>query len=215
MNYQYILFDLDGTLTDPGMGITNALMHALEKYGIKVEDRETLYPFIGPPLTESFENFYGFSKEEAKQAVEYYRDYYREKGLFENKVYEGIPALLEKLVSREKTLLVATSKPEIFANQILKHFGIHHYFSFVAGSHFDGSRVQKNEVIEYVLERAGVKDLSTAVMIGDRKHDMIGAKKVGLDSIGVLYGYGDREELEKAGATMIVRKVEELETMLR
>ena len=207
MKYKNILFDLDGTITDPGIGITNSVMYALKKYGIEVNDRTQLYKFIGPPLIDSFMNYYGFSKDEAKIAVEYYREYYREKGIFENLVYDGFEDLLKRFKDNNKILIVATSKPEVFAKQILVHFDIFEYFTYVAGSNLDGTRVKKDEVIKYALESCNVTDLSKAIMIGDRKHDVIGAKKAGVDSIGILYGYGSKKELEEAGADYIVDTV--------
>ena len=212
--YQTILFDLDGTLTNPSLGITNSLAYALEKFNIEVTDKKELYPFIGPPLQDSFENFYHFSKEDSLKAVDFYRDYFRHKGLYENEVYQGIPDLLERLKAQGKKLLVATSKPEEFARQILKHFELFDYFDLVAGASMDGSRRLKGDVIAHALTTAQVSDLSATIMIGDREHDIIGAKKNGLDAIGVLYGFGNREELKKAGATYIATNVEELQGRL-
>lgn len=208
--YQNILFDLDGTLTDPGVGITNSAMYALEKWNIKVAERSELYKFIGPPLRDSFMNFYNFSEEQAEQAIIYYREYFRVKGIFENEVYPGIVELLQKLKADGKKIVLATSKPEEFAIRILKHFDLFEYFDFVGGALMDGVRNKKGEVIQYVLESAGITDLSTTVMIGDREHDIIGAKENGLDSIGVLFGYGSREELTEAGATHIAETVEDI-----
>ena len=202
--YQNILFDLDGTLTDPGMGITNSVMYALKKFNIDVKDRASLYRFIGPPLKGSFEEFYGFSDEQSELAVQYYREYFKKQGLLENKVYEGIPELLTRLKEKGKTLIVATSKPEVFTLDILRHFNLLEYFDFVAGATMDNKRTKKSDIIRYVLECCHITDTSTAVMIGDRKHDIIGAKENNLDSIGVLFGYGDYEELKAAGATYIV-----------
>lgn len=212
--YQTILFDLDGTLTNPALGITNSLVYALEKFNIEVTDKKELYRFIGPPLQDSFENFYHFSKEDSLKAVDFYRDYFRHKGLYENEVYQGIPDLLERLKAQGKKLLVATSKPEEFARQILKHFELFDYFDLVAGASMDGSRRLKGDVIAHALTSAQVSDLSATIMIGDREHDIIGAKKNGLDAIGVLYGFGNREELKKAGATYIATNVEELQGRL-
>lgn len=202
--YQIILFDLDGTLTDPGIGITNSVMYALKKWGIEVGDRSELYKFIGPPLKESFERFYGFSEEKAEKSVEYYREYFREKGLFENEVYEGIKDLLETIHASGRKLILATSKPEEFAIRILEHFQLAKYFTCIGGASMDGVRSKKADVISYALKKAGVYDLSETVMVGDREHDIIGAKQVGMDSIGVLFGYGNYEELENAGANYIV-----------
>lgn len=208
--YETILFDLDGTLTDPGIGITNSVSYALGKYGIDVTDKTELYKFIGPPLQESFEIYYNFSKDEAKAAVDYYREYYSVKGIFENRVYDGIEKLLTELQNAGKTMIVATSKPEKFAVQILEYFGFAKYFTIIAGANMDGTRTKKDEVIVHALESANITDYSKAVMIGDREHDVIGANKVKIDSIGVLYGYGNYEELKAAGATYIVQNIEDM-----
>lgn len=212
MKYDYILFDLDGTITDPAIGITNSVIYALKKYGIEANDRKELYKFIGPPLTESFEKYYGFSHEEAKMAVEYYREYFRDKGMFENLVYEGFEALLNKLKESGSMLIVATSKPEVFAKQILEHFNLSKYFTYIAGSNLDGTRVKKYEVIKYALESCSITDLPKAIMIGDREHDILGAREAGVVSMGVLFGYGSREELSNAGADYIVEKVSDIES---
>lgn len=214
MNKQYILFDLDGTLTDPKVGITKAVSYALEKFGIIENDLDALTKFIGPPLVQSFIDYYGFSMEKSKLAVEKYREYFAEIGIFENVAYDGIEALLQTLKENKKTLIVATSKPAIFANKILEHFNLTKYFDFVSGSELDGTRVDKAEVIAYALEQCDITDNSKVIMVGDREHDIIGANKIGVDSIGVLYGYGNKEEFEKAGATHIVKEVKELEGIL-
>lgn len=208
--FDNILFDLDGTLTDPGVGITSSVAYALEKYGIKVDDKRKLYCFIGPPLHESFMKYFGFSEPAAFEAIEKYREYYRDRGIFENEVYPGIPELLSKLKSAGKTVIMATSKPECFAVKIAEHFGIGRYFDCITGSELDGRRVDKSEVIECALERTGITDRSRTAMIGDRMHDIIGAKRAGLYSIGVLYGYGSQRELEDSGADRIVSDVHEL-----
>lgn len=212
--YDVILFDLDGTLTDPGIGITNSVMHALKKYGIEVEDRKSLYKFIGPPLIDSFEKYFDFSHEEAVKSVDYYREYYADKGIYENEVYKGIDRLLENLNKNGKKIILATSKPELFAREILRHFGLDKYFLFAAGSTMDETRTNKAEVIEYALAECGITDKSSVVMVGDREHDIIGANKNGIDSIGVLFGYGSRKELESAGATYIAETVEDIEKFI-
>lgn len=214
LSFAYILFDLDGTLTDPGIGITNSVMYALGKCGLPIPDRRSLYRFIGPPLTDSFEEFYGFSRERAAQAVSFYREYFQEKGLYENAVYDGIPELLGRLRDAGKVLLVASSKPEVFVVRILEHFGLSKYFTVVAGSNLDGTRAKKDEVIQCALERMQIADLTGAVMVGDREHDILGAKKTGLVSVGVLFGYGGRQELEQAGADHIAGTVEGLGEIL-
>jgi phosphoglycolate phosphatase len=210
LNYQYLLFDLDGTLTDSAPGVTNSVMYALKKYAIAVSDRNQLLKFVGPPLWESFEKYYGFSKEEAKTAVEYYRGYYKNQGIYENALYPGIEDLLKTLISGGKTLIIATSKPQVFAQQILEYFDIAKYFTFIAGSNLDGALVKKDEVILHALQNCSIVDKSRVIMIGDRHHDIIGAKKVGIHSMGVLYGYGDRRELEEAGAEYIVETVSDI-----
>lgn len=214
MDYKYILFDLDGTVTDPGIGITNSVMHALRKFGIIEEDRSRLYKFIGPPLADSFRQFYEFSEEETARGIEYYREYFTDKGIFENEVYEGMEELLAALNRQGRKLIIATSKPEVFAERILEHFHLDSYFSFVAGATMDEKRVKKAEVIAYALESCGISDLSGVLMIGDRKHDVIGAHEVGVDVMGVLHGYGSREELEKAGADYIAENIEEIKKFL-
>ena len=211
---QYLLFGLDGTLTDPMVGITSSVQYALEKFGIHVRYLKELIPFIGPPLAESFQKFYGFSKEDAEKAIQYYREYYAPKGIFENEVYEGIPEMLAHLTEAGFTLLVATSKPTVFARKVLKHFGMEDYFSFVGGSELDGSRTKKAEVISYILKTCGI-EAKEAIMIGDRRHDIEGGKACGLESVGVLYGYGTEQELTEAGADHIIRTVAELEDYLR
>ncbi len=212
--FQSILFDLDGTLTDAAPGITNSVKYALSKFGIDETDDNKLRKFLGPPLISSFMEFYGFSKEKAQKAVEYYREYFVPHGIFENEVYSGIPKLLQKLKADGKTLIIATSKPETFAVQIAEHFEIDSYFDLIAGSNLDNTRSKKAQVIEYALETLGILDRAHAVMIGDREHDIKGAKKTGLRSIGVLYGYASPGELEKAGADFTANSPEELYTII-
>ena len=215
MKYTTMLFDLDGTLTNPGLGITNSVAYALKKYGIDVKDRTELYKFIGPPLLNSFQDYYGFSEEQAVQAVEYYREYYQKTGIYENYVYEGIPELLKELTAEGITLLVATSKPEPFARLIMEHYHLAEYFTYIAGATMDNkTRVKKADVIRYAMQNCEAEDKEKLVMVGDRKHDILGTKEVGIDSIGVLFGYGAREELEQAGATYIAETVEAIRTCI-
>jgi len=211
---EYILFDLDGTLTDPGLGITNSVIHALKKFNITPPKNEELYCFIGPPLLDSFQKYYGLSKEESVKAVEYYREYYVPTGMFENAVYEGIDDMLTELRRQGKKIYLATSKPEVFAVKILEHYGLAHHFTFMGGSTLDETRTNKAEVITYVLETAGITDKEKVIMVGDRHHDIGGAVQNGLESIGVLFGYGDIEELTDAGATHIAPTVKELKELL-
>lgn len=208
--YQYVFFDLDGTLTDPGIGITNSVAYALKKWNIEVADRKELYPFIGPPLVDSFQEYYGFSLEDAQKAVGYYREYFKMTGIYENIIYDGTERLLDAVKKSGRKIVLATSKPQEFAEIILSHFHIDQYFDYVAGAAMDGSRSKKSDVILYALDLCGVADRSQVIMVGDRKHDIDGANHAGLDSIGVLCGYGDREELQAAGATYIAEKIEDV-----
>ena len=210
MKHNVILFDLDGTLTDPGQGITNSVAYALRKLGQTPPPRAELEAYIGPPLAGSFEERAGLDRQTAQLAVSYYREYFSVTGIFENELYLGIPELLAALKAAGATISLATSKPTIYAKQILEHFEIDKYFDAIAGSELDGRRVKKAEVIDYALELLGVSDRAEVVMIGDREHDMIGANKCGVASVGVTYGYGSREELEGSGAGHIVDSVEEL-----
>lgn len=218
MKGKYILFDLDGTLTDPKEGITKSVQYALDHYGIHVEDLDSLCPFIGPPLTDSYMKFYGFSPEQAREGVQVYREYFSVKGWLENKEYPGIHRMLAGLKEVGFELFVATSKPELFAKRILEHFGMAGYFTMIGGADMEETRVRKGDVIRYVLDTCGIgqDEASRAriLMVGDREHDVIGARECGLDCVGVLYGYGSREELETAGAAKIVETVEELEQFL-
>lgn len=201
-NIEYVLFDLDGTLTEPSFGITNSVMYALKKFEIEVEDRRGLYDFIGPPLIDSFMQYYGFTREDAFKAVEYYREYYSKKGIFENRLYDGIKPLLEALYHEGKKIILATSKPQKFAEQILNYFGIDKYFYFVGGATMDESRTQKDEVIEYILDECKITP-QMAIMVGDRKYDVLGAHKFGIKAIGVTFGFGSKEELMSCNSDFI------------
>lgn len=212
---KYLLFDLDGTLTDSMEGITNSVMYALRYYGIEENDREKLRPFVGPPLKESFMKYYGFDEKKAEEAVWKYREYFEKQGMLENEVYAGIPELLGRLKNAGRKLFVATAKPTVYTKQILAHFDLAKYFEDVQGTTLDGTRTKKDEVIRYVLEVNGITDTKQAVMIGDREHDILGGRACGLDTIGVLYGYGSRQELEAAGAGAIAVDMAELEEICR
>lgn len=214
MNKKYILFDLDGTLTDSMLGITKSVQYALKKFNIEVTNLNDLCKFIGPPLKESFMEFYNFSEEDAEKGINFYREYFADKGIFENEPYGNIDKLLKSLKENDKTLLLATSKPEPYAIRIMEHFNLSQYFDFMAGSTLDGSRSKKSAVISYVLKENNLTNLSEIVMIGDRKHDILGAKENKIDSIGVLYGYGDFNELSSAGANFIAKDIAELKKIL-
>ena len=198
--YEIVLFDLDGTLTESGIGITRSVAHALKKRGIVETDQKKLDRFIGPPLIDMFKEMYGFSDEEARQGVEDFREYFAVTGIFENRVYDGVVEMLQELKRAGKRCILATSKPEEYAMQIMERFELAPYFERICGATMDESRTDKAEVIAYALEGL---DSTKAIMVGDRKHDVLGAKANGLDAIGVLYGYGSREELEAAGADYI------------
>ena len=209
-----VLFDLDGTLTDPFNGITNSVAYALKKFGIDVDDRRSLACFIGPPLVDSFIEYYGFSRADAETAVVYYREYFADKGLYENELYPGVSEMLENLKSQGLHLVLATSKPERFAKIILDYFDLTKYFDYVCGASFDSSRSKKGDVISYALSTAKVNLCDKIIMVGDRKHDVIGARKNGIDTIGVLYGYGDESELNESGAKFVVSTISELTQLL-
>lgn len=214
MKKQYILFDLDGTLTDPGLGITKSAQHALEALGIIAENPEDLTFFVGPPLKDTFRDYYGMSDEDCDRAVEAFREYFVPTGMFENEIYPGIKDMLETLQNSGKSLMVATSKPTDFAEKILEHFEIDQYFDFVAGSTLEEERTKKSDVIAYLMEECQLVDTSELVMVGDRRYDIEAAKEFDIDTIGVLYGYGSKKELKKAGAGRIVKTVAELEEAL-
>lgn len=214
-----ILFDLDGTLTDPKEGITRAVQYTLRSRGIEEKDLDKLCPFIGPPLTDSYQRFYGFTEQEARGLIPVFHEYFDRQGKFENRVYEGMETMLQTLKESGFRLAVATSKPEYFAEQILEHFGLRKYFETVGGADMEEIRVRKGEIITYTLERMGV--ISSAarenggcaadvIMVGDREHDVLGAKENGLPCVGVLYGYGSEEELLAAGAEYLAATPMEL-----
>lgn len=215
MAYSYLLFDLDGTLTDPAEGIFNSIIYSLKRFGIDKPEEEVLRKFIGPPLSASFSEYFGFSDEKSDEAIKYYREYFSVKGKFENKPYPGVDEFLSEMKKRGKPLIVATSKPEPFAKDILEHFNLSQYFDCIVGCDLNDNKSTKGKVISEALRRGNVTDKSKAVMIGDRKHDIIGAAKNGLPAIGVLYGYGSREELLEAGAIATAGDFGELKEILR
>lgn len=208
MIYQWYLFDLDGTLTDPKEGITKCFRYALEKMGVESPELTALEQYIGPPLVKSFQEY--FSEEGAKKAVEYYRERYRETGIFENGVYEGIEDVLKTAKANGKKLALATSKPQHFAQIIMDHYGLSQYIDVLVGARDDAQT--KADVIRQVFAEAGLDEESRkyAVMVGDRLHDIEGAKECGIASLGVRFGYAKENELEEAGADYIVATTEEL-----
>ncbi|MCD7818679.1 MAG: HAD hydrolase-like protein [Lachnospiraceae bacterium] len=225
--YEYILFDLDGTLTESAPGIINAVIYALKKNGIEETDREKLLSFVGPPLVDSYQKYYGISAEQAIHMVDDYREYYHVSGWKENSVYTGIPEVLQTLRNQGRKLVVATSKPEMSAKQILSYFGLDSYFELIAGASMDESRSQKGRVIAYALSQLKLELKAPSgggsameaspqgfmpgiLMVGDRSHDVNGARENGLPCVGVLYGYGNQRELEEAGAAAICPEVSDL-----
>ncbi len=208
-NFDAILFDLDGTLTDSGEGIMNSARYALTKMGAPIPPESVLRTFVGPPLTESFRDHCGMNEAQCEETIRAYREYYKERGMFENRVYDGIPEMLAGLVTRGGKLVLATSKPEHFARQIMAHFHLDPYFAYIGGALTDGKRKEKAEVIAYVLETTGA-DPARCLMIGDRRYDAEGAAAFGIPTLGVLWGYGSEEELKNAGVRYIARKPQEI-----
>lgn len=211
--YRYFLMDLDGTLSNPQEGVTKAVAYTLKSYGIIEKDLNILCKFIGPPLTDSFQEYYNFTEQQSKEAILKFREYYTVYGIYENYLYDGIEKLLMNLTLAGGTVILATSKPDTYAKMILDRYCISRYFSFVSGSNMDLTRYKKGDVIEYALESMNI-DAKEAIMIGDREHDIIGAKENNMDSIGVLYGFGNSEELKSAGATYISDTVDLLKDLL-
>lgn len=218
--FQYCLFDLDGTLTDSREGITKCVQHGLKCIGIEEPDLKKLEVFIGPPLLDSFTGIYGLDEKTAKEAVAYYRERFAPIGIYENKMYEGIPEMLETLKKAGIHLAVASSKPEVFVHRVLAYFDIEKYFEVVVGSELDGRRGTKEAVVEEALRQLGVLDLlpsqrrKCCAMIGDRKFDIQGAKAHGLTGVGVRFGFAPKGELEAEGADEIAETVEELKDLL-
>lgn len=209
--YHAILFDLDGTLTDSAEGITKSIQYAMEKMGYESPNLEDLRIFLGPPLKEQFMESFQLSDTQAAEAVKFYRERYNLVGIYENRPYEGIAALLDTLKRQGYVLGVASSKPEYYVEKILHHFGLYDYFTVVVGSEMNGARTNKAEVIQEALRRLNCENcLDQVVMVGDRKHDVIGAANMGIDCVGVSYGYGGWQELSDARPAAIVSTVEEL-----
>lgn len=209
MKYKNIFFDLDGTVTDSGPGIVKSVQYALRCYGIDEPDLDKLNSFVGPPLYKSFMDYLDCSEEEAKEAVECYREYYAENGLYDNKLYDGIESLLYNLKEKGYKIILASSKPRIYVKRILSYFRIMRYFDYVEGSELDSQRTDKGELLAYVFKKWDLRP-EESVMIGDRKYDIEGAKANGMDSIAVGYGYGSVDELSAAGPTLFFPTIEEL-----
>ena len=209
--YKAIFFDLDGTLTESGEGITKSVQYALEKLGVSAPDLEPLKVFVGPPLLEQFMKYAGLDEETAVKAVKYYRERYSNVGIFENKPYPGVENMLQELRRKKYILAVASSKPEYYVKQILDHFHLTEYFDEIVGSQMDGARTNKIEVIEEALERLGMKKhRERVIMVGDKEHDVLGARESGLECVAVSYGYGTKEELKEADPLQTVASADEL-----
>ncbi len=206
---KYILFDLDGTLTDSGEGIKNAIRYALNQMNVLDYKEDILNSFIGPPLSDSFKTHFNFSDMDTQRAIDTYRVYYSDKGKFENRPYDAIEELLEKLKKNGHDILLATSKPEVFAIEILKHFNLYNYFDYIAGASLDGSLIYKDDIIKHCLDNYTI-DIENSFMVGDRFYDIESGLKWGLKTIGVTYGFGSREELINAKANFIVDRPMEI-----
>ena len=208
-----ILFDLDGTLTDPFLGITRSVAYSLKSFGIEVDDLETLKPFIGPPLDVSFREYYHMDEAQSWKAVEKYREYFSKKGLFENKVYEGMEGFLQSLLNMDMKLYVCTSKPEVFAKEILDHFSLTPYFTGIYGATLDGSLKNKGDVIARCIKQEQL-NIQDCMMVGDRQHDIVGAHQNQIPCIGVLYGYGSLEEFQEYHCDYIAKDLIELKKII-
>ncbi len=210
MNKEYILFDLDGTLSDSAEGITKSVAYALEKYGF-YEDYKSLGFFVGPPLKDVYRKKYGMTEEQSEDALMLFRERFERLGIFENSAYDGVEEMLDTLLQAGKKLVLATSKPEKYAKQIIERYGFTKYFYFIGGASMDESkRTTKEKVIEYCLEKMGNVSPQNCVMVGDREHDCKGAAKFGIRTVGVLYGYGSENELLEAGAVCLCKTTKEL-----
>ena len=209
--YKYAFFDLDGTLTDSGPGIIDSAIVALSKFGIEVKDRKQLYPFIGPPLSESFRDLFGIPEDQVPLAIQYYREHYNVHSIFAgNSVYEGIEDVLIKLKEAGVKLVIATSKPYHLAKQVLDYFDLTKYFDYISGA-VANVRIHKHEVIAHALEELNITNLDEVIMIGDRKYDVIGARQNGLKCIGILYGgYSTLEEFLLEETAYIINKPHEI-----
>lgn len=214
--FNYILFDLDGTLTDPKLGITSSVQYALRALGIEEPSLDKLEPFIGPPLADSFREFYGLDEGQIETAIAKYRERFNDRGIYENEIYPGIAEMLAALKASGKKLSIASSKPTQFVERILDYFDIRTYFDVIVGSNMDGTRSKKEEVVEEALRQMLPSELTSAekkaavAMVGDRRFDIEGAREHGITSVGVSFGYAPEGELEQAGADYIVDTVNTL-----
>ncbi len=213
MNKKYILFDLDGTISDNSEGIIRCIKYALAPRGIELPP-ETLQKFIGPPLVEAFMEYANLTKAEAEETVAKYRERYSKIGLFENTLYSGATEMLQKIKSSGKRVILATAKPIIFSEKIIEKFGLTQYFDTLVGADLKGGIHSKTDVIKEIIRRENITDINEAIMIGDRHHDIEGARHFGMESIGVTYGFGSEEELKTAGADYILTSPEEVAELI-
>lgn len=214
MSYQHILFDLDGTLSNPQDGIINSIVYSLDKMKFYEYTKETLLKFIGPPLKYSFSTYFSFTKAETELAIKYYREFFDEKGLYQNEIFPDIPILLDELKRSDKKLFIATSKPTVYAKKIIDRFGLSDLFVDIVGGELDGGGSDKTEVIKHILDTFNIGDRSDCIMVGDTKFDVIGANENHIDAVAVTYGFGQREELEHVKPKYIVNTIEELSIIL-
>lgn len=213
--YEYIFFDLDGTLIDPKEGITKSVQYALDKFNIRVNNLDELTVFIGPPLKDSFMEYYHMTKDEATLAIKYYRERFKVYGICECTLYNNVINTLDTLKSLNKKLVIATSKPEEFTIEILKKLDIYKYFDFIAGATFNGARSKKSDIIKYAIKSLNILDLSKVIMVGDRKFDILGAKTNNISSVGVTYGYALNNELQECKSDYIINDLLELINIIK
>lgn len=212
--YDVIAFDLDGTLSDPSHGLVASFVYAFKKMGVDYGDPQSLKRFIGPPIYEAWQEEFGFTPEESSRALLIFREYYQVYGWWDNVIYDGVPEMLQKLKESGKTIVLATSKPEIFAKKILNRANLAQFFDFIGGAATDKTRDKKHEVLEYSLASVGVADKSQAILVGDRIYDAEGARACGIDSLGVLYGHGSKEEIFSANFTLTAQTVSDINKIL-
>ena len=212
--YEIIAFDLDGTLSDPAEGLISSFEYTMKKLSLSYESRESLKRFIGPPLYDEWRRCFSFTETEADRAIAVFREYYSVYGWWDNRIYPGVVELLSAIKDSGKKIILATSKPEVFARKILKRFDIERYFDFISGACGEKVRDKKHEVLEYALASLGEINRNNVILVGDRKYDAEGARLCKVDSLGVLYGHGSCEEIAEAGFTYIAKTVSDVGKIL-
>ena len=213
--YDTIAFDLDGTLTNPERGLIASFVYALKKMGVNYGDESSLRRFIGPPIYDEWQKEFGFTPEQSSEALLVFREYYSVYGWWDNEIYPGVKEMLSELKNRGKKIILATSKPEVFAKKVVRLFDIEKYFDFVGGAATDKIRDKKHEVLKYSLDSLGVTDYNKVILVGDRVYDAEGARLCGVDSMGVLYGHGSADEIKSSGFTLICENVSDITKLLR